>query len=100
MSKPATKAERKHMSAVADLGCIACRVIGYVGTPAEIHHLRHDKGMSMRSSHMHVIPLCPHHHRHGKYGESFHAGKVFWQERFGTEEHLLEVVTQLLEKEK
>lgn len=62
-----TLKEKKHMSAVAELGCAVCRRMGYPGTPAEIHHKRAGTGAGRRSSHMEVIPLCPEHHR-GKTG--------------------------------
>jgi hypothetical protein len=61
------KAEKQHMSAVAELGCAVCRRMGYQGTPAELHHKRAGTGAGRRSSHMDVIPLCPEHHR-GKTG--------------------------------
>lgn len=59
----ATKAEKKHMNWVADLGCAVCRRMGYEGTPAELHHPRAGTGAGQRASHMDVIPLCPEHHR-------------------------------------
>ena len=90
------KADREHLSRVAELGCIACRVMGYVDTPAEIHHLRTGVGKGMRNNHRMVLPLCPHHHRTGPHGEAFHAGKQTWQDKFGTEEELLEAVNKLL----
>ena len=58
-----TKAERKHLSAVAELGCSVCRRMGYAGTPAELHHPRRGTGMGQRASNLDVIPLCPEHHR-------------------------------------
>jgi hypothetical protein len=63
MKKSPTKAEKKHMSLVAELGCAVCRREGNEGTPAELHHKRAGTGAGMRSSHMEVIPLCPEHHR-------------------------------------
>ena len=58
-----TLKEKKHMSAVAELGCAVCRRMGYEGTPAEIHHPRAGTGAGRRASNMSVIPLCPEHHR-------------------------------------
>ena len=58
-----TKAERKHMNRVAELGCAVCRRMGYAGTPAELHHLRRLAGGWGRSDNMSVIPLCTEHHR-------------------------------------
>jgi hypothetical protein len=59
--------ERKHLSRVAELGCLVCSRMGYPGTPAEIHHKRAGTGAGRRSSHLDAIPLCPEHHR-GKTG--------------------------------
>jgi len=58
-----TKDEKKHLSNLADLGCILCAVQGNPGTPAEIHHPRKGTGMSMKASHFDAIPLCVYHHR-------------------------------------
>nr|WP_290123657.1 Ref family recombination enhancement nuclease [Wohlfahrtiimonas chitiniclastica] len=52
------KSEQKHMSRVADLGCIVCRNLGYGRSPAEIHHIRDGQGMSQRASNYEVLPLC------------------------------------------
>jgi len=58
-----TKDEKRHLSAVAELGCAVCRRMGYEGTPAEIHHKRAGTGAGRRSSNMLTIRLCPEHHR-------------------------------------
>jgi hypothetical protein len=57
-----TKAESDHLSKVAALGCIVCRLLGQPGTPAQVHHLREGQGMSQRASNWLTIPLCPPHH--------------------------------------
>jgi hypothetical protein len=53
------KAEKEHLSKVASVGCIVCRMQGNEESPAEIHHIRHGQGMSQRASNYEVIPLCP-----------------------------------------
>ena len=95
--KHKTKAEKHHLSKVAALGCIACRKLGYDDTPAEIHHIRSGMGLSQRNDHFHVLPLCPHHHRHGK--DAVHQSKALFEKKFGTEEALLKLVNNLLENE-
>ena len=35
---------KRHMNAVADLGCILCRHLGYGRTPPELHHPREAAG--------------------------------------------------------
>ena len=85
--KRATKAEREHMSRVAELGCIIC------GSQAEVHHL---PGHGVRASHYETIPLCPTHHRNGGFGEAVHQGRRTWEANYGTEKELLSRVNGLL----
>ena len=92
-----TKAEREHLSKVAEIGCIVCLNENYGQSPAEIHHIRSGKGMAQRASNYEVIPLCPIHHRNGGHGVAVHAGIETWQERFGTEVELLEQVKEMLQ---
>ena len=87
-----TKAEEEHLQAVAELGCVVCRNLGYGPSPAQIHHVRDGQGMGQRADNFSVIPLCPQHHQHGNYGVAFHAGPEIWQERYGTERDLLKQV--------
>ena len=63
-----TDAERKHMNRVAQPGCAVCwRLHGpHDPGPVELHHPRAGVGLSRRSSHMDVVPLCVDHHR-GNY---------------------------------
>lgn len=91
-----TAAERKHMTAVARMGCIVCRNLGYGPTPAELHHPRSLAGLAQRASHMDVIPLCPPHHRTGGHGVALHDGIRTWEANFGTEAELLEQIRGML----
>jgi hypothetical protein len=54
---------KRHMNAVADLGCILCRHLNYGKTSAELHHPREAAGGAQKASDWLVIPLCPEHHR-------------------------------------
>ena len=90
------KEEKRHLGRVAELGCIVCRNIGFGKTPAEIHHIRNGQGMAQRASHFETIPLCPHHHRLGGYGEAGHAGQKVWEANFGTERELLRQIERML----
>lgn len=92
-----TAAERRHMDAVARMGCIVCRNLGYGASPAELHHPRMRNGLAKRASHFDVLPLCPAHHRTGGVGVAFHAGKLTWEAKYGTEAELLEQVRRELE---
>ena len=91
-----TKAERAHLSRLADLGCVLCLRLGYGATPAEIHHIRDGQGMSQRASHFEAVPLCYPHHR-GPNG--FHGlGKRAFVRRYGVDETmLLQEAMQLLQ---
>lgn len=54
-----TAAEKRHMGKVAAVGCIACRLLGYGETPAQVHHIR--EGRIARNDFL-TIPLCEPHH--------------------------------------
>ncbi len=84
------------MSRVAEIGCIVCLHQGY-DSPAELHHPRFNAGMGQRSSHNDVIPLCHHHHRNGGYGVAYHAGRVAFEEAYGTEKELLSEIKEMLD---
>lgn len=98
----ANKAEKLHMSKVAELGCIACRINGIYDTPACLHHIRHGQGMSQRANSYQVIPLCPTHHQYGdgtatyEYQYALHRSPIEFEDAFGTEEDLLAQVLQLV----
>lgn len=93
-------ADKRHMTAVAELGCVLCRRLGYIGTPAELHHPRTGTGAGRRAPDTDVIPLCPTHHRLGN--ESLHAmGRKAFERHYGlTEIDLLEDTRALLDQEK
>ncbi len=90
------QADKKHLSRVADLGCIVCRNEGLNPSAASIHHIRKGQGMGQRASHQETIPLCPIHHQHGGYRVAIHAGQKAFESRYGTETELLEQVLELL----
>lgn len=59
-----SKAAKKHMDKVAQLGCILCEEFFNVkGTPAALHHIREGYGMGQRAHDTLVIPLCHEHHQ-------------------------------------
>lgn len=99
MSAP-NAAERRHLSRVAELGCIACELAGFPDTPAEIHHLRAGNGLGERSGHDRAIALCPAHHRGTQHPQvpSIHLARRAFIAQFGTEEELLEIVRRKLER--
>lgn len=91
------KAEKKHLSKVASVGCIVCMMQGNEESPAEIHHIRHGQGMSQRASNYEAIPLCHVHHRTGGYGVAIHAGRKEFERLYGTEIELLELTRSLID---
>lgn len=57
----ATKDEKKLLDKIARLGCILCsEVLGFEGSPAELHHVRRYGAKRITSP---ILPLCPEHHR-------------------------------------
>ena len=95
--KPATKAEKTHMAAVVDLGCIACLNQG-VDSPAGIHHVRYIDGVLRKRDHMKTIGLCQPHHQFYGAGLSVHDGRESWQLIHGLEQDLLGQVNELCRK--
>ncbi len=88
-----TKDEKKSLDQIARLGCILCsEVLGYKGTPAELHHIRRFGGKRSASP---IIPLCPEHHR-GNSGVHGLGAKGFEAKWGITQEALLERVEQKL----
>ena len=87
-----TAGDRRHMSLVAQLGCMACkRAFGVLTPLVELHHPRRGAGAGIRSAHVDVVPLCFEHHR-GDSGVHGLGTKGF--ERlygFGEEEMLADV---------
>lgn len=94
-----------------DLGCIACLLDGYPGTPADVHHIV-DKGYRSHSGGDDAtIPLCPYHHRGEpggwltranaelKAGPSLATDKRAFVLRYGTERYLLAYVDKLIGQE-
>jgi len=63
-----TADERRHLSKLAELGCLVCRRLygPHDPGPVEIHHKRAGTGAGRRSSHWDAMPLCAPHHRGSK----------------------------------
>jgi len=97
--KPTTKAEKEHMGRVANMGCIACSNCmdpPVYDSPALVHHITARRGFGGRSKHMETIPLCHPHHDAGLYGISIHSGVSAWEEKYDTQENLLQIVNERL----
>ena len=91
----ATKNEKNALNKIAELGCILCsEILGFEGTPSELHHIRRYGGKRSASP---VIPLCPEHHR-GNSGVHGLGAKGFENKWGVTQAWLLEKVNQRLGK--
>ena len=91
-----TKDEKIAFDKIARLGCILCsEVLGFAGSPAELHHIRRFGGKRATSP---VIPLCPEHHR-GNSGVHGLGAKSFERKWGVTQEGLLERVNEKLGEE-
>lgn len=83
-----TKAEKKWMQAVAELGCIVCLNAGFGYVPCCVHHILES---GRRKGHLHTIGLCPGHHASGlntKEVVSRHPWLQEFERRYGTEKEL------------
>lgn len=88
-----SKAERKRLNRMAQLGCSLCRHLGLGETPASIHHKRTNTGLT-RAGHNEAMPLCHTHHQ-GK--EGLHTmGRMAWEAHFGVTELFLLAETRRL----
>lgn len=56
--------------------------------PAEIAH-RNGAGWALKSSNYHVIPLCPEHHRCGRFGECLDNGTKTFEAKYGTQDTMI-----------
>ena len=96
------KKNKKHLDAVASIGCIVCINKGFGPTPAEVHHLRDGYGAGQRAPDEETLPLCPGHHRLGdgtkNYGYQIgsHQSPLEFERRYGTERELLKQVKEKL----
>lgn len=89
-----TADEKRHMSAVNQIGCLACLNMG-IETPPEYTLIHHTDGKTKPNAHYKVLPLCDHHHsRYHKTG--LHYNLTRWEAEHGTEESLLDQVERLL----
>lgn len=89
MKKPATRAEKDHMAAVRELGCLIC------GKDAQVHHVRgHQFGLK---NNFRVVPLCYRHHNDGPFGHCVHQGTKTFEANYMTQEEMLARVNRLLD---
>lgn len=95
MKRTASSQERRHLAAVAALGCVICERMGYPDSPSVVHHVHVRFGWG-RSSHYDTLPLCNFHHV--APGQSVHGmGRAEFTAMYGISElELLDEVKRLL----
>ena len=93
---PKKVTERKYYSMLSQIGCIVCMNEGFGFSEAQIHHIRHGAGMGQKSHWANAIPLCYTHHLGGGHGVALHSGQKTFEERFVTEEKLLDMTKAII----
>jgi hypothetical protein len=88
---PDKKTKQAYEQAI-NFGCVVCKKYYGLRTDATIHHLT-GAGMGLKSKKF--IPLCPEHHQ-GNTG--VHHNTKLFEERFGTQEELLDWYLQNINK--
>lgn len=92
-----TKAEREWCARISEIGCIACYVSGFPGTPGAVHHILKS---GRRQSHLETLLLCdPGHHQYGDGVTkiSRHPYKARFEAAYGSESELLKITRDLVE---
>lgn len=104
-----TKEQQRRQDLIRDLGCLVARLRGHGFVPCEIHHLT-DCGRTISQDH--TIGLNPWSHRgvsfndltyaqcRELFGPSLAKGSKIFHAEFGSNEELLEMQNQLLDKYK
>lgn len=102
--KPPTKAESEHMAKVASLGCYVWNNFPdrrkECGNGIEVHH-KTGCGMAKRASHYETMPLCFNHHSAQtplKFGKAVHKGTKSFEERYGTQDQMIEWTLKKIEE--
>ena len=94
-----TTDERRHMDAVAQLGCIACRKDGLFNCYVSLHHV---DGRTKPGAHFKVLPLCAGHHQDGTGAPGLiavHPWKTRFEQRYGRQADLLREVQEMIQYE-
>ncbi|MEH6434316.1 Ref family recombination enhancement nuclease [Massilia sp. DD77] len=99
--RPPTAEEARFMSAVAALGCVACKKDGWHNPSVSVHHI---DGRTKPGAHLLVLPLCAGHHQDGTGANptliAVHPYKARFEERYGAQRELLaECVSMLTNNE-
>lgn len=83
-----------------EIGCVACMKDGHFNTHVSIHHV---DGRTKPDCHKLVLPLCAPHHQHddtdpaGRIG--VHPYKTRFEKLYGTQEELMALCAEILERD-
>jgi len=91
-----TRAEIAYHSKVAELGCVACRIDGWINKHVSIHHV---EGRTKKGCHYRVLPLCAGHHQDGTGIDGLvavHPYKTAFESKYGRQSDLIDYVLELL----
>lgn len=94
--KNPSAAEKRFHTALARLGCIACRLDGRLNPIVSIHHI---DGRTRPGAHLRVLPLCAGHHQDGTGIPGLiavHPWKRRFEDRYGSQDELLQRCHDLL----
>jgi hypothetical protein len=95
--RPPTADEARFMSAIAELGCVACRHDGWSNPDVSVHHI---DGRTKPDAHLLVLPLCAGHHQDGTGTNptliAVHPYKARFEARYGTQLALLAECVEML----
>ncbi|MBA1179556.1 recombinase [Pseudomonas psychrotolerans] len=94
--KTPSAAEKRFHTALASLGCIACRMDGRLNLVVSIHHI---DGRTRPGAHLRVLPLCAGHHQDGTGIPGLiavHPWKRRFEDRYGSQDELLQRCHSLL----
>jgi len=88
--RPPTADEARFMSAIAGLGCIACKKDGWHNPDVSVHHI---DGRTKPGAHFLVLGLCAGHHQDGTGANptliAVHPYKARFEEHYGAQRALL-----------
>lgn len=98
--RPVTPEEKAMWDRLAtEIGCVACMKHGQFNTHVSIHHV---DGRTKPGCHQLVLPLCaPHHQQHDAdpaHRVAVHPNKARFEKLYGTQEELMALCAELLEK--
>lgn len=92
-----TKEEKEWMDKITQAGCIVCWL--HHGIPHSQCSVHHISGKTKKGAHLNTIGLCYRHHQDESNNPmwiSRHKNKFRFEERYGTEEWLLEKTKEYL----